>query len=267
MSAESISWSDAIGKEARTTNDSRLGIVVFTKGDLVVTERSRGDVGGVDRFVIPKDFVERFDGSVLWLRVSEDAALREFKVASTSGAQTKGGARTVMAEQDQKELQIPLYAEEMSVEKKIVTEYIVVRKIPVTETQTVKVPITRQEIVIERRRDPPPEGEFSYLSPTSSPSGSEETTGESAQAHAAATSKEEGNKKTASIEDEIRLVIPVTREEVEVRKEPRIKEEVILRKVPITEKRTLTEVLRSETVSEDESEVNVTQSDDSTKVG
>jgi uncharacterized protein (TIGR02271 family) len=107
---------------------------------------------------------------------------------------------------------VQLVEERLNVKKRTKTEHATIRKEPVKETKTLEVPITYDELVLERR-------------PAS---------GKAAQPPA--ESAEE-------------LRISLNREEFEVVKEPYVKEELVIRKEPKTDIKTITETVSSERVS------------------
>ena len=98
----------------------------------------------------------------------------------------------------------------MDVSKKSQENQATITKKPVTETKTVEVPLTREEVSIERR---PSSGQTEAQSPIQSP-------------------KE--------------IKIPLKREEAEVVKKPYVKEEVAVKKKKVTDKKKVTEDVTSE---------------------
>jgi uncharacterized protein (TIGR02271 family) len=104
---------------------------------------------------------------------------------------------------------IPLVGERLNVTKRARREEATIRKESVRESKTIEVPLTHDELIIERR---PASG--------------------SAAAKPTETSEE--------------LRISLNKEEVEVTKEPFVKEELVIRKEPRTETKTVTETVRSE---------------------
>ena len=91
--------------------------------------------------------------------------------------------------------------ERVDVSKRIEEDTTTIVKKPITETKTIQVPVTHEEISIERRK---PAGEHTYT-----------------------------EQKPVTTQEEIE--IPVKREEIEVNKRPYISEEVVVKKKPITE--------------------------------
>jgi hypothetical protein len=73
MSSDSIEYNpgDIIKKEARGLGEADLGEVQEISGEYIITQK--GNVGK-DKFYIPKDLLERFDGNTVYLRVTEEEA-------------------------------------------------------------------------------------------------------------------------------------------------------------------------------------------------
>jgi uncharacterized protein (TIGR02271 family) len=112
------------------------------------------------------------------------------------------------------ETKIPLTDEKLEVSKENKQNQATITKEPVKETKKVEVPLTHEEVTIERR---PPSGDT--------------------QAQEPVTSKED-------------ITIPVKKEEVgEVTKTPYVKEEVVVKKKPVTETKEVTEETTSERVN------------------
>ena len=81
--AKDIDWDDVIKKEARGSGDEDLGEVQETGQDYVLVQRG---MINKEKFYIPKDQVESYDGSVLRFRTSEDDAKNRFLTKGTAGA-------------------------------------------------------------------------------------------------------------------------------------------------------------------------------------
>ena len=89
-----------------------------------------------------------------------------------------------------------------------------ITKEPMTEKKTVEVPVTHEEVTIERR---PAEG---------------------------ATTATEG-----PVQSREEVKVPLKKEEIDVTKEPYVKEEVSVKKRPVTETHQVSEEVRSERVN------------------
>jgi hypothetical protein len=75
-SANNIDWDDVIKKEARGINDADFGEVQLIMGNTVITEKGITDK---DRFYLPKDLIDRFDGHNLWFRITQDEANNTYR--------------------------------------------------------------------------------------------------------------------------------------------------------------------------------------------
>ena len=103
-----------------------------------------------------------------------------------------------------KEKVIPLMSEKLDITKRVMVDETVITKKPVKETKTVEVQLIREEIDSIERRPPSDETKAEAQDPIQSP-------------------------------EEIK--IPLRREEAEVTKKPYVKEEVIVKKKTVTDKK------------------------------
>ena len=71
MSYLSIDWNDILNKEARGSNDEDLGEVQEVDENYIFVQRG---IISKDKFNIPMDMVESFDGNVLRFSISEEYA-------------------------------------------------------------------------------------------------------------------------------------------------------------------------------------------------
>jgi hypothetical protein len=75
-SDKNIDWDEVVKKEARGINDADFGEVQLTMGDTVITEKGIADK---NRFYLPKNLVNRFDGHTLWFNITEDEANNTYR--------------------------------------------------------------------------------------------------------------------------------------------------------------------------------------------
>jgi uncharacterized protein (TIGR02271 family) len=137
--------------------------------------------------------------------------LKSHKVRRTEAYEAEHEVIEGRETQPQDETTVPVIEERLNVQKKSVQDEAAIVKEPVTETRTVEVPVTHEELRIERRP---------------------------------AT----GTTKDRPVQSATEFSVPVSREEVEVRKQPYVKEEVVVKKEPVTETKTVNETLTSERV-------------------
>lgn len=219
----SINWNEVIKKEARGKNDEDLGEVQEIGDTYVLVQKG---LINKERFYIPQDDVESYDGDVLRFKLSEDDIRSKYLddvhplVSSTSDNDSANyvGEDKAGLEESQS-ARFPLAEEKLNVSKREVTyKEATLIKEPITETKTVEVPLIYEELIVERR--PPTE----------------------------ATTSQHQLKPPVNTREEIK--IPLKREEVEVKKEPYVKEEVVLKKKRVTEKKTINEEVRGEKLVE-----------------
>ena len=201
-----IEWNDVLKKEARGTDDEDLGEVQEVQGNYVLVQKG---LINKEKFYIPKDQAESYDGDVLRFKITQED-LNQYQHEPPSIWDSDSIQETTTDERDTDEERISLTEEKLDVSKKYQEDQATITKKPVTETKTVEVPLTREEVSIKRR---PPSGQTEAQSPIQSP-------------------KE--------------IKIPVKREEAEVIKKPYVKEEVAVKKKKVTDKKKVTEDVTSE---------------------
>src|SRR5918994_2663648 len=220
--SNNIDWEDVIKKEARGSDDEDLGEVKEIEGDYVLVQKG---MINKEKFYIPKNMAESYDGNVLLFNISKEEVRNRFMgdlppVADQySSSYRDADIREKDTENVSKETdtRVPLIEERVNVSKRESTEEATVTKEPVTETKTVEVPVTHEEVTIEKR--PPQDRKYTSITSES------------------------------PVESKTEIKIPLKREEVEVTKQPYVKEEVVVKKKPVTETRQVSEEVKSETVS------------------
>ena len=240
---DNIDWNDVIKKEARGSEDEDLGEVKETGQDYVLVQKG---MINKEKFYIPKNMVESYDGSVLrfnlskeevknrYMRDSPPPLVDEYSSSSLSSTSSSSSSSSSLSPSDNNidlkkqqakanvsetdtESRIPLIEERLNVDKRTSTEEATITKEPVTETKTVEVPVTHEEITIEKR--PPKDRKYTSISSEN------------------------------PVESKTEIKVPLKKEDVEVTKQPYVKEEVVVKKKPVTETRQVNEQVRSEKIS------------------
>ena len=219
--SSNIDWNDVVKKEARGLNDEDFGEVQDVSNGYVFVQKG---IVNKEKFFIPQEKVESYDGDVLRFGISYNDALSTYKGESfpsfsSQSSQTESDQLSNTLESE--ETTIPLTDEKLDVAKRVEESQTTITKEPVTETKTMEVPVTHEEVSIERRK---PTGDQTYTD----------------------------QKPVNSRED---IEIPLKSEEVEVSKTPYVKEEVVVKKKPVTETREVTEEVTSEKVNVSDSNV------------
>ena len=116
-----INWNDVIKKEARGSGDEDLGEVQEVGPNYVLVKKG---ILNKEKFYIPKDQVESYDGDTLRFRISEDEAKSrytgEYHPSSTkeTGYSSASTTRTVADKVNQEETAIPVTEERLGVSSK-----------------------------------------------------------------------------------------------------------------------------------------------------
>jgi uncharacterized protein (TIGR02271 family) len=221
-----IDWNDVIKKEARGSEDEDLGEVQETGQDYVLVQKG---MINKERFYIPKNMVESYDGSVLRFNISKEQVKNRYMTDSPPPAiaadesSPSSSTQEEEKEEDRSNLpqetdtRVPLIEERLNVSKQESTQEATVIKEPVTETKTVEVPLTHEEVTIEKR--PPRDRKYTSISAEN------------------------------PVDSKTEIKIPLKKEEVQVTKQPYVKEEVVLKKKPVTKTQQVNEQVKSEKVS------------------
>ncbi len=214
--SSNIDWNDTIKKEARALNNEDLGEVQEVTDGYVLVQRGVIDK---EKFSIPQDQAESYDGAILRFRISEDEIIKEYALDSDSasasieeqyesttvidsGGGSGGGIQLEGNEdikRDSRDSLLSVTEEKPSSSNITQENQTSIIKEPITETKTVEVPVTHEEVTIEIR---PPSGQTEPQTPVSS----DET-----------------------------ITIPVKKEDVEVIKTTYVKEEISVKNKHTTE--------------------------------
>jgi uncharacterized protein (TIGR02271 family) len=219
-----INWDEVIKKEARGKNDEDLGEVQEVKDTYVLVQKG---LINKEKFYIPQSEVESYDGDILRFRLSEDDVRSKYQsdtpphLSSVDNNVNNIESEPKQEDSESESTRVPLIEEKLNVSKReVIYKEASLIKEPVRETKTVEVPLTYEELIVERR--PPTE----------------------------ATTSQHELKPPVTAREEIK--IPLKREEVEVKKEPYVKEEVVVKKRRTEERKTITEEVKSERLVDDD---------------
>ncbi len=205
-----IDWNDVKKKEVRGINDEDLGEVQQVEDNYVLVQRG---IINKEKFYIPKDQAESYDGDVLKFKFSEQE-LSQYQDEPPSTRDAKSNSditqENIQEEEKTDEESVPLTEERLDVSKVSQENQATITKKPVTETKTEQVQLMHEEISIERR---PPSGQTEAQSP---------------------------------IQSQEDIKIPLKIEEVEVTKKPYVKEEAVIKKKAFTDNKEITEDVTSE---------------------
>jgi uncharacterized protein (TIGR02271 family) len=209
-----VNWDRIIHKNVRTLDNQGMGKVIAVPNDedtIIISSQ-----GGGDRYKIPRSLISGFNGAeVILNQTAYQISSSSYKVDSARAYEAKpSDITTEERQQEQEETTVPLIEERLNVSKTTSTTQYTITKEPVAEKKTIEVPVTHEELVVEKR--PPKDSTLSPEGPVRS-------------------------------KTEIKVLL--NREEVEVTKERFVKEEVVVKKTPVTETRTVSDTVTSERIS------------------
>jgi len=201
-----------IHKNVRTLDNQDMGKVIAVPNDedtIIISSQSGGE-----QYKIPRSFVSGFNGAEVLLNVTAYKIMySSYKVDNASVYEAKPSDIITDERQQEEETTIPLIEERMNVSKKTSTTQYTITKEPITEEKTIEVPVTHEELFVEKR--PPKDSSSSAQGP---------------------------------VKSRTEIKVPIMREEVEITKERFVKEEVVVKKKPVTETRTVSNTVTSERI-------------------
>jgi stress response protein YsnF len=243
---EEIDWNKVMEKEAMGENGLDLGTIKQIEDDYIVTE-----MGGLTKktYKLPKSEIKSFNGVFLNFSLNEsDASAYMLKddtvnISTTTDSLTQSvGPGLQEEEREQNQTLVPLVGEDIQVTKKIVEDNIKISKEPLKETKTIEIDLMHEKITIEKRAID--NNDNTYNSKFKSVSGL--TNG---------ASSENDVEDKESVYSKTELLIPIKREEPVITKRSFVKEEIVVKKKPVTETKTITE----EVVNEEMEYINTTE--------
>ncbi|MDQ3852147.1 MAG: YsnF/AvaK domain-containing protein [Thermoproteota archaeon] len=221
-----VNWDRIIHKNVRTLDNQGIGKVIAVPNDedtIIISSQS-----GSEQYKIPKSSVSGFNGAEVLLNETAYKISSSYRVDKAYAHEAKPSDIITKEHPQQEEdaageTTVPLIEERLNVSKKTSTTQYTITKEPIAEKKTIEVPVTHEELVVEKR--PPKDSSLS-----------------SAQ---------------GPVKSKTEIKVPLSREEVVVTKEPFVKEEVVVKKKPVTETRTV-----SDTVTKERIKMSSTATDD-----
>ena len=239
---DEIPWNEIIKKEARGIDDADFGgEVQDVNSEYVLTQK-----GIIDKesFSFPKNLVQDYDGDRVLFKVTEEEARNSYMQNPQNVNLDQGESSNHMIEKTEtshvdnslsntkeEEKIIPLMAEKLDITKTEDVDELIITKEPVKETKTEQIPVMHEEVTIEIR---PVSNDSSSSSPSSYHN----------------NSIEQKKEILKPVENKTNIRIPLKREEVEVSRTAYVKEEIVVKKKPVMETRTVTEEIITEKVKD-----------------
>jgi uncharacterized protein (TIGR02271 family) len=239
---DEIPWNEIIKKEARGIDNADFGEIKNVNSESVLAQK-----GLIDKefFSFPKNLVQGYDGDRVWFKVTEEEARNSYmqsqnvnldqgdsssdnKIEKTETSDDEDNSLSNTKEEEQEKI-IPLMAEKLDITKTEVIDEVIITKEPVKDTKTEQIPVMHDELTIEIR-------------PV--------TNDQSSSYNNSNNSMEQKKEILKPVENKTNIRIPLKREEVEVSRTPYVKEEIVVKKKPVTETRTVSEEIITEKVED-----------------
>jgi len=240
---DEIPWNEIIKKEARGIDDADFGEIQSVDPEYVLTQK-----GIIDKefFSFPKNLAQGYDGDRVWFKVTEEEARNSYMQSQNVDLIDQGDSSSNNIETEttydnslsktktEEEKIIPLMAEKLDIAKTEVEDEVIITKEPVKDTKTEQIPVMHEELTIEIR---PVTNDQSSLQSSNINNNNNNN-----------NPSNEENEILKPVENKTHIRIPLQREEVEVSRTPYVKEEIVVKKKPVSETQTVTEELVSEKI-------------------
>lgn len=233
-----INWNDVVDKEAIGIDGLDLDTIKEVGNTYVIAQKG---LINKKKYHLPISSVESYDGGQVKFSINEsDLDSYEEKEENTFDNYSSFKASDMSKEIG---ATIPLISEKLEVTKKITEDNIKIIKEPVKETKTVQIELMHEKVTIEKR-PVSMSADNNIEKNTSLPNEN--------------TSFHESNKESelkGLVDSKTEIIIPIKREEPIITKKSFVREELIIKKKPVTETRTISEEITNEEVRYDNKKI------------
>ena len=211
-------WDSIVGKNVKTVDYQDAGKVIgaVENEDTIIISYEGPHTSY--NYRVPKNRVQGFNDPDLLLSIAR-AELADYEISDIQSYAAHLGSIKTEQKGGEEEITVPVIEEKLNVSKKIMTDEATIIKEPVTETKTIEVSVMHEEIVIEKRAATAAEGNASTL-------------------------ENPPSKTTRTL-----IRVPLIHEVVKIKKEPYVRQEIVIRKKPRTETKTISDFVISEKVN------------------
>jgi uncharacterized protein (TIGR02271 family) len=209
-------WNSIVGKNVKTVDYQDAGKVIGAVDNEDTIIISYEGPHSSYNYRVPKRCVQGFNDPDLLLSIAR-AELADYEISDIQSYAAHLGSIKTEQKGGEEERTVPVIEEKLNVSKKIITDEATIIKEPVMETKILEVSVMHEEVVIEKRAASE-EGDTTILE----------------------------NPPPKNTRTQIR--VPLIHEVVKIKKEPYVKQEIVIRKKPRTETKTISEFVISEKV-------------------
>jgi uncharacterized protein (TIGR02271 family) len=213
-----------IGKKVKTMDYQDVGKVIdVVENEDAIIISSEG-AHSTYNYRVHKNLIQGFDGPDLMISIAR-TKLADYEINDIKdhAAQLKSIKTEQKEGREEQETSVPVVEEKLRISKKVVTDEVTIIKEPIIETKIIEFPLMHEEIVIEKRPASP--------TPESAEGGTAEL------------------EKPSSKNTRTQIRVPLIQEVVKTKKEPYVKEEIVIGKKPRTETKTVSEFVTKEKVN------------------
>jgi uncharacterized protein (TIGR02271 family) len=215
-SSSIIDWNSIVGKNVKTVDYQDAGKVIGAADNEDTIIISYEGPHSSYNYRVPKRCVQGFNDPDLLLSIAR-AELADYEISDIQSYAAHLGSIKTEQKGGEEERTVPVIEEKLNVSKKIITDEATIIKEPVMETKILEVSVMHEEVVIEKRAASE-EGDTTILE----------------------------NPPPKNTRTQIR--VPLIHEVVKIKKEPYVKQEIVIRKKPRTETKTISDFVISEKV-------------------
>jgi uncharacterized protein (TIGR02271 family) len=209
-------WNSIVGKNVKTVDYQDAGKVIGAADNEDTIIISYEGPHSSYNYRVPKRCVQGFNDPDLLLSIAR-AELADYEISDIQSYAAHLGSIKTEQKGGEEERTVPVIEEKLNVSKKIITDEATIIKEPVMETKILEVSVMHEEVVIEKRAASE-EGDTTILE----------------------------NPPPKNTRTQIR--VPLIHEVVKIKKEPYVKQEIVIRKKPRTETKTISDFVISEKV-------------------
>ena len=211
-------WDSTVGRNVKTVDYQHAGKVIGAAENEDTIIISYEGPHSSYNYRVPKRYVQGFNDPDLLLSIAR-AELADYEISDIQDyAAHLRSIKTGKKGGGEEEITVPVIEEKLNISKKVITEEATIIKEPFMQTKILEVSVMHEEIVIEKRAVASEEGDTT-----------------------AAEYPPPKNTRTV-------IRVPLIHEVVRIKKEPYVKEEILIRKKPRTETKTVSEFVTTEKV-------------------
>jgi uncharacterized protein (TIGR02271 family) len=210
-------WHSTVGKNVKTVDYQDAGKVIGAAENEDTIIISYEGPHSSYNYRVPKRYVQGFNDPDLLLSIAR-AELADYEISDIQDYAAQLRSIKTGKKGGEEEITVPVIEEKLNISKKVITEEATIIKEPIMQTKILEVSVMHEEIVIEKRAAASEEGDTTaveYPPP----------------------------KNTRTV-----IRVPLIHEVVKIKKEPYLKEEILIRKKPRTETKTVSEFVTTEKV-------------------